>query len=208
MMPETIIPCGDDALRVVTGQTDLRYGIATSLQGNPAWTEVIVGRESVTVQFNPLHLPVQEAVASLSAALTSPNRIERVGQPPLVLSLFTDGDHAPDLSACAAANHHSENELIDRIVSSELVVDMIGFAPGFAYIAGVDPTLSGERLAHPRQKTPAGSIGFIKGFLGVYALEGPGGWPIIGHTDFALFDKNAENPVILSPGRKIILKRA
>ena len=83
---------------------------------------------------------------------------------------------------------------------------MLGFTPGFAYLSGLSPMLLAERLAKPRVRVPAGSIGLITGQVGLYALEGPGGWPIIGRLQVPLFDRAAPNPFRLAPGDGVVLR--
>lgn len=203
MRTPVIVPCGDDALRLVTRATDDRQAIARALRGSGIWNEVVIGRESVTVQFDPSALGPAKALDMLKQAVKADIEAALVDAPVLKLRVRSDEANAPDLADCAAANNCSGNEFLNILGRSNLRVDMLGFAPGFAYVSGVDPNLMGGRLDHPRQRVRAGSIGFIKGYLGIYALDGPGGWPIIGRTDATLFDKAASDPFLLSPGAEV-----
>lgn len=198
-----IMSCGDDALRLVTSEADHRHALANALLKSGAWREVVVGRESVTVQFDPVDLSPAAATELLRSAALDVGSEPDVEPPVVTLKARTDGSSAPDLALCADANGSSVPEFIEKILGSDLRVDMLGFAPGFAYVSGVDPVLHGGRLENPRQRVPAGSIGFIEGYLGIYALEGPGGWPIIGRTQAQLFDKTAQDPFLLSPGARV-----
>ena len=203
MKAPVIVPCGDDALRLVMRATEDRQAIARALHGSRIWDEVVIGRESVTVQFDPSARGPAKALAMLKQAAMADINAAVVDAPNLKLLVRSDEANAPDLADCAAANNCSSNEFLNILVRSNLSVDMLGFAPGFAYLSGVDPNLLGGRLDHPRQRVKAGSIGFIKGYLGIYALDGPGGWPIIGRTDAMLFDKTARDPFVLSPGAEV-----
>ncbi|RYE01484.1 MAG: carboxyltransferase domain-containing protein, partial [Sphingobacteriaceae bacterium] len=85
-------------------------------------------------------------------------------------------------------------------------VYMIGFVPGFAYLGGMPELLSTPRKSTPRKAVPAGSVGIAGGQTGIYPLETPGGWQIIGRTPLRLF--NAANPVpaLLNAGDLVIFK--
>ena len=85
----------------------------------------------------------------------------------------------------------------------EYPVEMLGFTPGFAYIGGLDDRLDVPRRPHPRQYVPAGSIGIAGGRTGIYAMPGPGGWPLIGRTPEPLFDAKAGDPFRLRPGLRV-----
>lgn len=203
-----IVPCGDDALRLVSRASDERHLIADVLRSSGSWHEVVVGREGVTVQFDPVALQPSAARDLLKKTVSMNLCDQQPVQPEVTLTVSTDEASAPDLSTCAEANRCTIEEFLSKIHDSSLMVDMLGFAPGFAYVSGVDQSLSGGRLENPRQRVPAGSIGFIKGSLGIYALEGPGGWPIIGRTDAILFDKSSPDPFLLSAGTPLQIEWA
>ena len=80
---------------------------------------------------------------------------------------------------------------------------MIGFLPGFAYMGVVDSTIATPRLASPRKNVPAGSVGIAGEQTGIYPLDSPGGWNIIGRTPVKLFDPTKEDPVLLQPGDQV-----
>jgi allophanate hydrolase len=85
---------------------------------------------------------------------------------------------------------------------------MLGFTPGFAYLSGLSPDIVSERLAHPRARVAAGSVGLITGQIGLYALDGPGGWPIIGRILNPLFDRERTEPFVLLAGDNVQLRQA
>ncbi len=203
-----IVSCGDDALRLETAVIADRHALAASLKQDANWLEVVIGRESVTVQFDPVRLLPAAAEQHLSQQIvTSQAKPFALDRNEVTLTLLTDPASAPDLHASATRNGLDTDSFLEVILASELSVDMLGFAPGFAYVAGVDPTLEGSRLENPRTHVPAGSVGFISGFLGIYALEGPGGWPIIGRIAESLFDLSSEQPFVLTAGSSIRLVR-
>jgi KipI family sensor histidine kinase inhibitor len=110
------------------------------------------------------------------------------------------GASGPDLGALAAHAGLTPREVIVRHTSAEYTVAMLGFAPGFPYLLGLDPVLAMPRLSTPRTQVAAGSIGIGGAQAGIYPRSGPGGWRIIGRTDVALFDPARDPPSLLAPG--------
>ena len=110
------------------------------------------------------------------------------------------GEFGPDLEAVAAHAGISPSEVIDRHSAAEYRVGMLGFAPGFPYLIGMDSTLTTPRHATPRMAVGAGSVGIAGAQTGIYPRSGPGGWQIIGRADAALFDAGRESPALLQPG--------
>jgi KipI family sensor histidine kinase inhibitor len=88
-------------------------------------------------------------------------------------------------------------------VGTELHVAFCGFAPGFAYLAGLPDELAVPRLDTPRTKVEAGSVGLADRYAGIYPTPSPGGWRLVGHTDVTLFDHTRTPPALLSPGTRV-----
>jgi allophanate hydrolase len=198
-----IRPIGDDALALIVADRPRRHALAATLRESGKWLDVVPGKGEVTVQFDPLSLPPGEARAVLAALAQALPPEDALTPPHVTLTLLADTESAPDLGAIAEANQLTEDALLARIAASPLIVDMMGFTPGFAYVEGVDPALQVERLAKPRQKVPAGSVGILTGQLGLYALSSPGGWPIIGRILEPLFDPTATPPFRLEVGMPV-----
>ena len=113
------------------------------------------------------------------------------------------GDFGPDLDALATHAKLSHAEAIARHCATEYRVAMLGFAPGFAYLLGLDVTLHMPRRAAPRVRVPAGSVAIGGAQTGVYPCELPGGWQIIGRTPLTLFDAARDQPALLGPGQRV-----
>lgn len=201
-----IVACGDDALRVLCGSGDVRHAIARQLWRDGNWREIVPGKQDVTVAFDPHAEGMEAARTRLSAALAKVDETAQTATNTHALEADFGGAAGPDLARIAEASGKTQAEIIRLIEGSLLSVDLLGFTPGFAYLAGLDPALQAERLSHPRAKVPAGSIGLITGQIGLYALEGPGGWPIIGRVQTPLFDKSRDNPFRLQPGDRVTLR--
>lgn len=111
-----------------------------------------------------------------------------------------EGEFGPDLEYVAEFNRITVEEVIHIHSSGEYLVYMIGFAPGFPYLGGLSEKLYTPRRKSPRTKIPKGSVGIAGSQTGVYPIETPGGWQIIGRTPLELFDFNVYDKPILECG--------
>lgn len=107
----------------------------------------------------------------------------------------------PDLETVASHWGCDPDEVADRHRATEFVSAFCGFAPGFAYLSGLE--VSVPRLATPRTRVPAGAVALAGAWCGVYPRESPGGWQIIGHTDAPLWDADRAEPALLAPGTRV-----
>ena len=108
-----------------------------------------------------------------------------------------------DLDAVAAHANLSTPEVVARHTGAEYRVAMLGFAPGFPYLLGLDPALHMPRRAQPRLRVPAGSVAIGGAQTGIYPRELPGGWQLLGRTPLRLFDAQADPPALLAPGDRV-----
>jgi len=113
------------------------------------------------------------------------------------------GDHGPDLASSAIELGLTPDELVQRHTAGDYTVAMIGFAPGFPYLSGLDPALALPRLATPRARVAAGSVAIGGAQTGIYPRESPGGWRLLGRTPWVLFDPRREPPALLQPGDRV-----
>ncbi|HEX7111007.1 MAG TPA: 5-oxoprolinase subunit PxpB [Mizugakiibacter sp.] len=113
------------------------------------------------------------------------------------------GDFGPDLDAVAAHAGLDADAVIARHAGGDYRVAMLGFAPGFPYLLGLDAALQAPRLATPRTRVPAGSVAIGGAQTGIYPRELPGGWRIVGRTPLALFDLARDPACLLAPGDRV-----
>lgn len=113
------------------------------------------------------------------------------------------GEHGPDLQRVADHTGLSAAEVIARHAAAEYTVAMLGFAPGFPYLLGLDAALATPRLATPRTRVPAGSVAIGGAQTGLYPQASPGGWNLVGRTDCVLFDPQRTPPALLAPGDRV-----
>lgn len=113
------------------------------------------------------------------------------------------GEYGPDLKAAAQYTGLAEEEIIRLHTEVPYRIYMIGFLPGFPYLGGLDSRLFVPRLENPRLKVPAGSVGIGGEQTGIYPMESPGGWNIIGRTPIRLFAPEREPAVLYEAGDTI-----
>lgn len=164
--------------------------------------DVVPGAASVLVLLRPGIEPSAALVAALDegpadgeAGCATPRRHE--------LDVGYGGDAGPDLAELARLHGMSEREVVALHSSATYTVGFLGFMPGFAYLIGLSPALVTPRLATPRTRVAAGSVAIGGWFTGAYPRSTPGGWRILGLTDFTLFDVNAASPAPLTSGDEV-----
>lgn len=199
-----ITPLSDRAVLIRTeGPEDARR-LAAAL-GRPAgWQDVVPGLDSVTVLFDPLRVTIRDVCKQIEASgPISTRKAPSETWPPAIIRVHYGGEDGPDFEALCRQKGLSAEEFIGRHTQPTYQVAMMGFLPGFAYLSGLDPALAASRLASPRLKVPAGSVGIGGDLGGIYSLAGSGGWAIIGRTELRLFDPDAEDPFLLHPGQSV-----
>jgi KipI family sensor histidine kinase inhibitor len=123
--------------------------------------------------------------------------------PQVELLVTYDG---PDLGDVAESWGCEIDDVVSRHQATRFVSAFCGFAPGFAYLAGLD--LEVPRLATPRTRVPAGSVALAGRWCGIYPTDSPGGWRIIGRTDADLWDTARDQPALLAPGTRVRFREA
>jgi KipI family sensor histidine kinase inhibitor len=126
--------------------------------------------------------------------------VERVETRQINIPIVYDG---PDLDDVAALWHMTRPDTIATISAIEFRVRFFGFAPGFAYLAGLPAGLAVPRLATPRTRVPAGSVALADTYAGIYPDASPGGWRLIGRTAEVMFDLDRDPPAWLRPGDRV-----
>lgn len=163
-------------------------------------TEVVPAYVNVTVHYDPLVTPYDTICASVRDALRQTSEVALEAPRTVEIAVAYGGADGPDLGVVAHWAGLSEADVVALHTARPYRVSMIGFLPGFPYLSGVD-----ERIAMPRRETPririaAGSVGIAGQQTGIYPLESPGGWQLIGRTDVKLFDVTQASPSLLRMG--------
>ncbi len=113
-----------------------------------------------------------------------------------------------DLHELASLHGLSVEEAIARHLAPLYSVAFLGFAPGFAYLLGLDPCLATPRRVRPRTRVPAGSVAIGDAFTGIYSVASPGGWHLLGRTESVLFDPERRPAALLAAGDRVRFVRA
>ena len=195
-----VLPLGTDGVLIETDGLDESLALFGALLAQPVAgiLDVVPAARSVAVRFLPTLLPI----ASLMSVLRSlPTSRDAATQGRLVeIPVRYDGE---DLAEVARLSGLSVDEVVDRHAGATYTVAFTGFAPGFAYLTGGDPSLAVPRRATPRTSVPAGAVAMAGEFTGVYPRESPGGWQLLGRTDVALWDLAERVPALLQPGMRV-----
>lgn len=166
----------------------------------PGIIELVPTYRSLAVYHDPLILPREALVPLIEKSLEGPVITKTVRKQILVIPVVYGGTHGPDLATVARHTGFSEDEVIRRHAAGDYYCFMLGFTPGFGYFGGMDEALETPRLKTPRRLIPGGSVGIAGKQTGVYSVDSPGGWQLIGHTPIRLFDPGAEKPTTLESG--------
>jgi len=165
--------------------------------------DVVPAYRSVTVYYSPLlmsdaSLKAQLADVAGHPAPSSPTR-KRIVEIPVCYG----DEFGPDLRAVSAISGLRPPEIIDLHTSRVYRVYMMGFLPGFPYMAEVAPAIAVPRLPAPRRSVPAGSVGIADAQTGIYPVDSPGGWRIIGITPMQIYDPGRRRPFRLAAGDRV-----
>ena len=196
--------CGDDALSVAIDDSSQRHSIAEHLRDTGSWLECIEGMQSVVIRFDSASLSIDGAKQQLCEQLDSVSKdVADFDSAMIEIPVCYGGEYGPDLDPICQMLTLTADELIEIHTDAEYRIEMLGFTPGFAYVGGLSAELNVPRLAEPRQRVAAGSIGITDGLTGLYALPGPGGWPLVGRTPVPLFEAGSEQPFLLRAGMHV-----
>lgn len=213
-MTPSIRPLGDSAALVkLAGAVDAEISeairqVTIALSCAPSisaggFTSVVPAFHSVTVHYCPSRMSFEDVASRIEQAIRhtennpfgTSNRIE--------IPVCFDASFAPDLAGVAETHGLSPEDVIRHFCSAEYSVRMIGFSPGFPYLAGLPQELATPRRSSPRLKVPQGSVAIGGNQAGIYSQETPGGWNIIGRTPLRLFRAELSQPCLLTAGDRV-----
>ena len=203
-----LLPAGDQAILVKFQQeinpTINRLVHACSQQAKaniipgireliPAYCTILVYYDPFILSFSDSSSWIRGVIAKAGSVLESPPAVKEV---PVVYG----GEYGPDISFVAERNKITVSEVIRYHTSMNYLVYIIGFSPGFAVMGMVPKEIEAPRLPSPRIKVPAGSVGIGGLQTGIYPVESPGGWRLIGRSPLRLFDLKKNPPAYLQAG--------
>ena len=156
--------------------------------------DVVPTYRSVTVYFDPLRNNNEALRALIDREAVRPVPPAVLEGESLRIPVCYGGDFGPDLATVAEFAHLPQDEVVRLHVARTYRVFMLGFLPGFAYLGMLDEQIAAPRRAIPRVRVPRGSVAIAGSQTGVYPVDSPGGWQVVGRTPVRLFDK--ERPAL------------
>ena len=206
--------CGDSALtmefgNVISEEINKKIRTLTTLIENrkiSGINEVVPTYRSLMIHYNPLIIGYEELVIILKEAEENINSIELPSPEIIEIPVLYGGKYGPDIENVAKHNNLTVEEVVKIHTSAQYLIYMLGFTPGFPYLGGMDKRIATPRLSSPRIKIPAGSVGIAGEQTGVYPVQSPGGWQLIGSTPLELFNPKRDNPILLKSGNYIVFK--
>ncbi len=211
-------PLGDRAVMITLGATidETTHRLVRSASARidrrpPAgFVDQVPAFTSIAVHYDPLiaargarQTPYARVVDELRDALDGLTAEQLPPANAVEIPVCYGGALGPDLDDVARAHDMTADEVVRVHTAGDYLVYMVGFMPGFAYLGGLSAKLATPRRTTPRTVVPAGTVGIGGSQTGVYPLDSPGGWNLIGKTPLAIFDIGREPPALLATGDRV-----
>ena len=194
-----LLELGDEISRSINEKVR-RMALAIQAESIEGILEIVPTYRSLLVLYNPLLIsldPLRKRLEEIEEDLPHiPLPEPKLSHLPVVYG----ESYGPDLEDVAKYHRISPGEVIRLHCSKPYLIYMIGFMPGYPYMGELPEALVTPRLKTPRLSVPAGSVAIAQRQTGIYSVESPGGWRIIGRTPVRLFDPRKEPPVLLQMG--------
>ena len=203
-----IVPSGDSII-IINNLNNLKSSTLTDYLEKLELNEIediISLKSSVGILFNPHKISSSDFIKKTKNLLTNKNLNNSNKIKTWEIPICYDKDFAIDLNEISTKCKIDEEQVIKKHNNKTYEVDIVGFLPGFLYLGKLDDSLHLPRKKNPRTHIPEGSIGIAGNQTGIYNIESPGGWNIIGRTPLRLFDKLKNPPIKIKQGDKIIFK--
>lgn len=179
------------------------FNIALEKSGIEGIIETVPTYRSLTVHYRPEVIRYGALVEKMQGLLGDLGSIEIPPASVIEIPVLYGGEAGPDLAFVAEHNNKTIEEVIRIHSSTEYLIYMLGFTPGFPYMGGMSKEIAAPRLKTPRVKIPGGSVGIAGEQTGAYPIDSPGGWQLIGQTPLKLYDPNREKPILLEAGQYV-----
>ena len=174
-----------------------------------SWLDIIPAYTTVSIVYDVLQVRQHQLAAfgwmrnEVEKILLEPMEEEHIPSRQLQITVCYDMEFALDANRIRKEKNISLDDLVAIHTSKSYHVFMIGFLPGFGYMGPVDQRIAAPRIPTPRTQIPAGSVGIAGEQTGIYPLDSPGGWNIIGKTPLKIFDPDKPDPVLFKPGDQV-----
>ncbi|NPU83249.1 MAG: 5-oxoprolinase subunit PxpB [Syntrophaceae bacterium] len=192
---DAIDPAINEKVRAVTAL--LKRNLPEGVQA------VVPAYRSLSLLYDPLQT-TPERLSEVLNELEGHLREVDIPAPHIVeIPVCYGGEHGPDIGVVAERNGLTPEEVIAVHSGTDYPIYMIGFTPGFCYLGGLNKQIVTPRRETPRTVIPGGSVGIAEAQTGVYPVDSPGGWQIIGRTPLRLFAPERESPFLYEAGDRI-----
>ena len=169
----------------------------------PGVVEWVPAYRTLGIVYNPMETSFRSLIESLEQIEGLGGQAQAGRSRRIEIPVSYGGEMGPDLDFVAQHNQLTTDEVIRLHTASEYLVYLLGFTPGFPYLGGMAPEIAAPRLAEPRSHVPAGSVAIGGSQTGIYPIESPGGWRIMGRTPLKLFDLSRNSPFLLKAGDSV-----
>lgn len=159
----------------------------------PAFCSLLINYDPRVISYDEMKTRMEKI---LSVEVAAGERRKKIYEIPVCYG----GEYGPDLNTIAEHAGLTPAEVIDIHTSADYLIYMLGFLPGFTYLGGLDERIHTPRLANPRVRIPAGSVGIGGSQTGIYPMDSPGGWQLMGMTPVKTYDPNREIPILVEAG--------
>ena len=202
------LPAGDRAFAVELGdaidpEVNRRvHSLLRAVEGSElsGVVDLVPTYRSLLVEYDPLQASVDDLQRRLLELERDLDASALPGSKVVHLPTLYGYEYGPDLEDVARHAGLTVDEVVRIHSGTDYLVYMMGFTPGFPYLGGMSESLATPRLDTPRPSIAAGSVGIAGSQTGVYPVESPGGWRLIGRTPVSLFDPQSQPPCPLGPG--------
>jgi KipI family sensor histidine kinase inhibitor len=206
-----IVPASDSSLLVVFGNEisiALHQRVMSLFHAFQSWHDPRIrnlhpGYASLLIDFDPLRLTHDELNLVVQQFALARDTVVDTRANVVTIPICYDIEFGPDLLDVAQHAGLSLDEVVRQHSSPTYLVYFLGFSPGFVYLGGLPEVLHTPRLATPRPSIAGGSVGIAGNQTGIYPVDSPGGWRLIGRTPVRMFDPEATPPTRLHPGDKM-----
>jgi inhibitor of KinA len=165
--------------------------------------ELVPSYRSLLVVYDPLNISLADLKRTIRDTYQNLDQTELPEPRTIDIPIVYGGEQGPDLDSVAQYHHITPQAVIDYHTRPTYRVYMIGFTPGYPYLGEVPDAITTPRRKTPRILVPKGSVGIAKQQTGIYSVDSPGGWQIIGWTPVNLFDPQARPPSVLMMGDRV-----
>lgn len=169
----------------------------------PSLIEIVPSYTSILITYDIFVYDEQSIISLIYKTLQEKKEFKKSNSKLFLIPVYYGKDVGLDLQRVAKLSNMSISEVIKTHTNFEYKVYAIGFSPGFAYLGSVDKRIHTPRLDSPRKKVPKGAVAIANEQTAIYPNESPGGWNILGITNFKLYDKSLENLTPFSIGDRV-----